>query len=160
MRWSWFFILLFLSCIYMYTIDRFFPSYSFIDPTLIACFLILRSPYSKRTLIMVFIFTFIIDLVCLGSHIKGITTMAVLPIIYLGTFLKDYILPIFSDVALFIFFFFGFLVNYLLTRWLFGVFSETIPRVAPVYLGFQLLVHCAIFGAILILLGRIKGKRT
>jgi len=159
MKWPWFFILLLISCVYIYSQERFFPDYSFLDPTLIACFLILRSQSSRKTLLMVFIFTITIDLICLGSQIKGITTLAILPLIYFGISIKAYILPLFSDLALFVFFFFGYLVNYFTIKWLFDVFGQSVPVIPLAFVGFQLLVHSAIFGGILIFLGRLKGKK-
>ncbi len=158
MTWPWFFFLLVVSGVYMFTQERFFPDYSFIEPTLIACFLILRSSSRRKILLMTFIFSMCLDFLCLGSQIKGVTTLSVLPLVYLGTLLKEYILPAFSDMALFVYFIACFLLNYFMVRWLFGAFGASVPEQSFLLVLFQVLVHTDIFGGVLIFLSRFKGK--
>ena len=159
MRWYWYLLLFLLTGILSYSQLWIFPGMQLIDPLLISCFLILRHESSKKVLWTVFLFTMMFDFMVLGSQIRGVSTLAILPIMYLGIFLKEHVLPTFSDLLLFVFFFFGFLVNHVFIRWFYSLFNVTIPWGLPVLTGFRMLGHAAIFGAVLIFLGRFRRNK-
>lgn len=153
MKWYSYIILIFLSVFFSYSLDAFKPGF---DSVVIGCFLILKYEKPSRVLLAVFLFTLIVDFACMGSLFKGASTLALLPIMYLGILLKDHILPSFSDFFLVSFFFCGYIVYFFLIRWLYALFGVNISSVPAIFLAYRVLIQMAVFGMLLIITGRFR----
>jgi len=159
-RWYSYIILFLFSGLFTFTQVKVLPGVELMTPEFIACFLILKYEEPRKALWTTFFFSMLFDFLISGSLISGVFTMVILPILMVGILLKEHILPTFSDLFLLGYFFVGFLVNYMLIRWLYSLFGVRIDWAPPVFLFFWALGHSVAFGAVLLALNRFTRVKA
>jgi hypothetical protein len=122
-----------------------------LDCSLLLIAMALRRNSLSRALIYAFLLSFSLDLVFLTQHIKGLSCMALLPLVYLGGQIRQLMIPAFVELSLFLYFILFFLLYHAIRIGLgslLGLPIEPVPFMRLVYLD---LWHTLAFGAVLLL---------
>ncbi len=122
-------------------------------------FLIIRNSSMQRALLMTFVLSVGLDIIFQIGHVKGLSAMGQLVMVFFLIEARRYVIPAHTDLFLVGCFSLFYLGNYYITGWISGILGIQFQEVPLVNLLFFSLFHTVLFGVLTLAILRIKRGR-